>query len=606
MVTRADLDAWLSALAGSPISSADTVTNSQHTSLDVFPRVRTADFDPRLAGDAPGAIWWTEAADAAFSDDGALLRPMLLRWRGSRNAIQHQAAALGLTVRMVATEKYNFSGKIVLAPSSDSQRTDLLRLLEAFAALASADVIAIPMAGMTCSDGWSSVAERQSSRRQTAVFWHDQNHDGFDPTGMLVDSMCLYWRGSRQKITQALQHVGLTVETPSDRDVAFVVRSAHPAPTLPSVADAERFEVALPRRAAPASGSGLLGTLAHTIPAETLGYPVAAVWPSPDGKRLLISMGSGRRGSAAVRLWVRDATTFAALPAPGLPPHLHLGTARWLSADRALIAWIDYRADDQQKLVLSDWAGGETTEVLRLVDTHPGSRDILGVDRSGALLVLPRPTGVTLRPIGQPGSRARQARPGVRVRRKRALGPRPWDEALCVRDSARQAYGMVALSPDGQQLARTADGEHSVHVYDRSGAVQWSRDPLAGHSGSRGTRQLGFTPDGARLFVRTVRNHRKDGVYTTTTRTMLFDAQTGARSRTALEIALDDATCVAFHGDHVVAGGSRGHVRLLDRAGAQRAARQVFLHGETTAIAFSDGVIFAASSRGALAALRYD
>lgn len=214
----------------------------------VFPAVANADLDPLSEGAnlSWGWLMWSTWADQAFEDD-VLARPMLLRWHGARWRVQLHLARAGLSGRVVSELNQDGSfplsytpGVLVLGPSSD-QVCDLSALVEAFSSMERHGIIALPLAGLTPSEGRDDVASARESPSQPSVFWDAQSHR-FDDLGMIEPSVTLEWGGNAEPIVRALLEGGFEVENPEAEDRWLSIRSRRQPPDIPTLEEAEAFE----------------------------------------------------------------------------------------------------------------------------------------------------------------------------------------------------------------------------------------------------------------------------------------------------------------------------------------------------------------------------
>ncbi|MFT5681554.1 MAG: hypothetical protein ACI8RZ_002460 [Myxococcota bacterium] len=607
-VKRSQLDALLSALRGQPVRSDGPIGNAGYQEWNVFPSVSEADFDPRLAGQAGSWIWWSHWAQAAFDATGVLTRPMLLHWHGARPTIQLAAIRVGLVPRIVATEPHEVGGLLVLCPEGCDQETDLSAILKAFAALRGRGCVALPLAGWAQSHGWEDVAGVQRSPKQTAIFWHGQGHDVFDALAMLDGGLSLYWRGDKARLAAGLQAHGFTVRIPEDEHRAFEVSSTRAPPRdIATTADAEAFERPL--------SSPKVSTVAGPLSIEAragadypLGNPISHLLFSPDGTALWVAYGwSTGRERSPFPLLIADAATLT-------PRHRFEGVAygagcrglRWLPDGRLLVGWTVYEGGTQ--LRLDEIADGETLHtILQYPLRHIGHDDIL--DTAAGRLALPTPSGASIRTIGPPGKTARIANPTVRVRRRKPLAPRPWDEQTVIRDPQRYAYVSVALSPDGTRLARSGDDHRVVITYDTTtGAEVWSAPTCDDNPKAHGLRSFRYTPDGERIVVRRRGVEQVDGDYIGYTELIFLDAESGERRWTGLEAALGRTTAHAYCRDStsILTGDAEGVVTARSADGTPQATLAVFRHGGVSALAMAPGGwIAAGSDRGEVCLLRW-
>ncbi len=623
-VTRAHLDALCSGLKQRPFST-EAPFNRPSDTWNIFPGVAEVGFSPEVIARGPCWLWWSCWAEEAFDSEGALTRPMLLHWHGDRERLLLEAARVGLALRVVGEAKYDLAGRAVLAPEALAV-TDLQRLLEGFRLLEERGCVAIPLAAHTQSSGWSSVAERQRHYGQTAIFWTSQAQDDLDELGMLSDGeyMVLYWRGKRERLAEGLRDGGLSVKVPDSVHSAFEVRSAHAAPTIATLADAEAFERPLPKpQPALEPRGGALTLMAHSRAvvdapgAWRPGYQVDHLWWTPEGA-LLVSTCSSYRGSPEVPLTRVGPEGFVV--EREFRNRWHCGGAAWLPDGRLLLGWVDYNGGRGDSLVrLEEHQGDEEPFEPFAISAGQwhNTRALFGVDAAGRWLVHGTNTGVMVRVVGPPRTALKERNPNIRVRRKRPRAPqppKPWEKVALHRADVYEdfsSYVPVAISPDGARLGRIPTGGRWILCLDReTGAELWRADALEGHYDARSISRLVFSPDSARLAVvsrRHVRERREDEGRTFW-RLLLFDAATGQRRWPAEEAAAGDASAFAFApgGQGFLAGGPDGVVRAVGPGGEALGALRVFQHGAVSSIAVTaDGRIAAGSDRGELATLRW-
>lgn len=605
--TRGQLDALLTALRNHPVRSDRPISNEGFQFWDLFPAVDEADFSPALAGQADSWIWWSRWADEAFAPEGTLLRPALFHWRGAWPKIQLAAVQAGLVPRLEFTERYGASGVMVLCPSGRDQETDLSALLACFEALERDDeVVALPLAGWTQSDGWSDVAGAQRDPRQTAIFWHAQSHEAFDGLGMLSGTMHLYWRGDRRRLADALRSHGFIVETPTSVDVSFQLRSRRPAPRdIATVADARAFERPLAARAPLADASGLL-SVERRDPAIGDGQPIEHLDWTADGALLVCNGYSARGLPTPPQLLDPDALTCRER-LDDVGHGAMVLTLRALTSGRLLIGWSVY--DDGTCFRLDERVpGGGLHTVLRYPVSHLGRGDVFDVCERDGVIVVPGQSTYQLRGLGEPGTRAKPARPGVVVRRKRPSTPGPWDTRHQRPYPGSNAYVSLALSPIAPHVAITEDGGRVVRVHDRErGAPLWHEDTSDQLSRAHGVRGLRYSPDGAWVVLMRRRTiERQDGSFVAAMQPVLLDASTGARRWRALETTLAGAHAITFSpaGDRIFAGMEDGAVLVLTRAGERVARLKAFRVGAVSALAIHEDRVAAGSDRGELCLLR--
>ena len=503
-ITRAHLDALLSRLVGRPFRS-EAPENGEYDDWGIFPAVRHA-FRPEVAWRGRAWLWWSATADAAFGEDGVLTRPVVLHWRGVAARLQIAAEEVGLCLRLV---EEGDAGQLVLSPAADEAETDLGRALRGFEILRGRGCVALPATAWTQSSGWSDVAGVQTSRRQTAIFWTWQGHEAFDALGMLQRTMCLYWRGSRERIAKRLREAGLTVVVPESDDLAFEITSSHPAPEgIATLEAAEALEPPLPAPP-PRAGrrGGALRLLTHSADAPPApdahapGWPVSHLWWAPGGDALLVAQHLHRRGSPEIPLALVDPATFTRRRTfRALEGHAGAcGGAAWLPDGRLLIGWRAYDAG-QTLLLVQEVAGEGAREVLRLPYDRLKDQGLLSVDAAGAALFVPNRVGVTAYSIGAPGARPRRAKPGVRVRRRRDRGPRrgrSWSVCGCPTPTTPTATtpSWLLILPvagwPGAQTARAMCAASTVRAAGRGGATRWSATRAPDEWGGRASPRTG-------------------------------------------------------------------------------------------------------------------
>ena len=235
--------------------------------------------------------------------------------------------------------------------------------------------------------------------------------------------------------------------------------------------------------------------------------------------------------------------------------------------------------------------------------SHLAQRAQLSVDRAGKVLVVPTRSGLAVHGVGAPGQAPKPRTPGVKVRRAHPQPPAPWEElARLTDDAVDEAYGMVAVSPDGRLAARTANGAVQVVCFDlERRAVAWRAPLYDTPPGPRGVSSLAFTPWGQlAVLARASREERDEHAL------VLLDAKDGERRWRPAERALSQATAVACHPQRevLVVGTAAGRLGLVALAGERLDERPLFRHGGVSALAFgADGCVVAGSSRGELALL---
>ncbi|MFY0531593.1 DUF6891 domain-containing protein [Nannocystis pusilla] len=571
----------------------DDERNHEYDDLDVFVGVddaAVAGFSPADEGKAEAFVLWSRAGEQAFAADGALTRPLPIVWGGSRNAIQQAFARHGLTIRIEVDAEprdgYDESGTLVLSPRSADETCDLRRLVVAFAELTERGVIALARAGMTQSAGWESVGERERDAQQTAVFWHDQSHDGFDALGQIGERLHLYWRGDEGLIAEVLTRAGFAVERPASQSVAIVIAGAKaPPPAIETYAAALQANPAAPPRRARKSRApaGPFAEL-HRYRAPDGNKPVDRLAFDAGGTALAVAQVPDRRGGPQHKLCRIEAATGQVTRAFA-PLSTFSATCGGCAFER--------------------WAAG--VQLLRLLAGPAAGTRAAGGAPPG--VGAGRRRGAR---AGRPSAVARQQRVAVERRRGRsACGAGDCDgrghprgrtarrggvaRGGAGRRRGSEAYPIAVLSPDARHVAWTTDGSEDARCVERAGvAVVWRANFYPGHRGGRSTRRLMFDPRGEHLLalcVRSLYGPERDGRVEVTEERRLqsYAVADGSRTHAALEAATLGLTCLAWHpdGERVALGTAEGDVVLVAYPGGERlAAQRVFAKGGTSALAF--------------------
>jgi len=592
-VTRAILEQILGDLKGREgFRLRGRALNREYDELDVFAAVddaKLAEFSPADEGEAEAFVLWSRAAEQAFADDGALTRPLPIRWGGSRNAIQMAFARRGLTVRIErdaeAREGHDESGTLVLSPRSGTAGCDLLRLLAGFAELTTRGVIALAHAGSTQSSGWSSVAEAERDEAQTAVFWHDQSHEVFDELGQLDRAIHLYWRGDEQLIAEVLTRAGLAVVRPTSTAVAIeVAGSGAAAPAIETFAEALAKNPAAPRKARKARApTGPFAEL-HRHRAPDRVKPVHRLAFDADGAALAVAQVPDRRGYPEQPLCRIDAAsgevTRRFVP---LAKVATCGGCQFLADGRLVYSFYDFLPSERPgttrsavRLLVWEPAGDVERELAVHPISHVCNTSLASVDAAGQHVAVATATGVAILGVAPPGAAA-------------------WPELARVGGAMVDAYPIAALSRDGRLVAWTADGANTTRLVERTGdRVVWSVDFFPGHRGGRSTRGLLFDPRGEHLLAlcfRSLYGPTRDGKVEVEEERRLqsYAVADGSRAHAELEAATLGLTTLAFHpdGERMAIGTAEGELVLLRYPGGERlAAQRVFAKGGVTALAF--------------------
>nr|WP_281250046.1 SUKH-4 family immunity protein [Nonomuraea jiangxiensis] len=191
-----------------------------------------------------GLLALPEDFSDAFSVDGALLRDVDVRWRGSLTAdIQSAFAWEGLVIRLpeeeVEDEDFDAAMERLLAVErglhepnegtatclAAAEPSDLCRILRAFERLTAKGYVAEPALWPTPSGCWQRVYElTEDVESPKAVFWNTQSHDSaFDVRGDLVGELYLGWLGDREEIAEALAETELALKVPENEGTTFIL-----------------------------------------------------------------------------------------------------------------------------------------------------------------------------------------------------------------------------------------------------------------------------------------------------------------------------------------------------------------------------------------------
>ncbi|WP_434427832.1 DUF6891 domain-containing protein [Nannocystis pusilla] len=594
----------------------DAERNHEYDDLDVFVGVddaAVAGFSPADEGKAEAFMLWSRAGERAFAADGALTRPLPIVWGGSRNAIQQAFARHGLTVRIEVDAEprdgYDESGTLVLSPRSADETCDLRRLVVAFAELTERGVIALARAGMTQSAGWESVAERERDERQTAVFWHDQGHDGFDALGQIRERLALYWRGDEGLIAEVLTRAGFAVERPTSQSMAILVAGAKaPPPAIEAYAAAlQANPAAPPRRARKARAPAGPFAELHRYRAPDGSKPVDRLVFDASGTALAVAQVPDRRGGPQHKLCRIDAASGAVTRAfaPLSTFSATCGGCTFLKDGRLLFSFYDFLPDArpghvQPAVRLLVWE--PDGDAVRELGVHPMAHvsrvSLSSVDAAGERAAVVTATGAAILEVGPPGAAT-------------------WRELTRVGGEGIEAYPIAVLSPDARHVAWTTDGSENTRCVERAGgAVVWRANFYPGHRGGRSTRKLMFDPRGEHLLAlceRSLYGAERDGRVEVTEERRLqsYAVADGSRTHAALEAATLGLMCLAWRpdGERVAIGTPEGEVVLVAYPGGERlAAQRVFAKGGTTALAFDrEGTrVAAGSEKGEIAVLAVD
>ncbi|MDC0717772.1 WD40 repeat domain-containing protein [Nannocystis bainbridge] len=540
-------------------------------SIDVFAAVdddALAEFSPRDEGEGYGFVYWGRAADGAFDSKGALVRPLPMWWGASRAELQMAFARRNLVVRIEESKKqrddYAEHGTLVLSPASEGATSDLIELIEVFAALGKRKVLAFPCAGSTQSAGWEIVAERERSPEQTAVFWHEQSHDAFDAFGRLTGKLHLHWRGDAGRVCDALVEAGFVVDRPKSDQQSIVVR-----PTGSEAPDIERFADALAANPAPVAAKPARKAKAPAGPFAALHRyrgpdrtkPIHRLRFDPSGTWLVVAQSPDRGGPDHLLSRVDIATgerqrTFAP------------------KCDAWECGGIDFLPDGRMVFSLQDsgarvlvWEPDRDVEREVAYDEYSPltSVSLSSIDAAGEILALVTGTGVALRTISKPGA-------AVWPERARVGGPPP------------STYPIALVSPDGQHVLWGEYGGSQIRwVAVAGGRTVWKQEPT--HNGGA-LDQLCFDPSGEHLVVLC----RLSGWSATAQWLQSYALAKGKPAHAALQKASQGVTTFAFHpdGKRVAIGKLDGELVLLAYPGGELLASQKVFEkkGRVTAIAF--------------------
>ncbi|MCY0991637.1 hypothetical protein OV203_31130 [Nannocystis sp. ILAH1] len=542
--------------------------------LDVFAAVddaALAEFSPRDEGEGYGFVYWSRAADQAFDNKGALIRSLPMWWGTSRAELQTAFARRKLVVRIDESEAkrddYAEHGTLVLSPRSEAATSDLVKLIEVFAALAKRKVIALACAGSTQSAGWEIVAERERDPEQTAVFWHEQSHDAFDAVGRLTSKLHLYWRGDAGRVCDALVEAGFAVERPKSENQSIVVRpTKSPAPDIERFADALAANpvaaAAKPARKPRASAGPFAPLHRYRGPDRT--KPIHRLRFDPSGTWLVVAQSPNYGGPDHLLSRVDVATgerqrTFAP------------------ECDAWECGGIDFLPDGRMVFSLQDqgvrvWVwepdGDVERELMCEKYSHTSSVSLSSVDAAGTTVAVPTATGVSLRTVASPGAKE-------------------WSERARVGGPPTDTYSLALLSPDGRHVLWGDFGGREFRWVDvESGRKLWKAHPLGVPWGGGATDEVRFDPAGEHLVALC----RMSGWSAEAQSLRSYTLATGEPAHAALEKASQGVTTFAFHPDgaRVAIGKLDGQVVLLAYPGGEVLASQKVLDkkGRVTAIAF--------------------
>lgn len=194
-------------------------------------------------------ITWSDAALAqCFDERGVLAHTLPFRWNGYRGDIQVAFASHGLCPDVLE------EGMGLLSPHANAA-SDLVVLVNAFYQLDQKGIIAGAHWGTTQSSGWEDVMgiahDRGLRGEINGIYWHEQSHDAFDGSGMLVRPLYLHWGGDRVLIGNALlstlQGTSLRLRVPESDHAAFVVEANRASHSPGAVTDRKSFEEAVRR-----------------------------------------------------------------------------------------------------------------------------------------------------------------------------------------------------------------------------------------------------------------------------------------------------------------------------------------------------------------------
>lgn len=546
MITREDLTRVLRSLR-------------EEERWDIWEAVADPAFQPAVEGTRANRLWWTEKQDGAFGADGVLRRPLCLRFEGDWVSLQLHFAQHELTVRILGREHDAPADArlMLLDPRAREQDCDLRRLLRAFRALRAQQVVALPRAGWTQSDGWSDVAGAQRHPNQTAVFWHAQGQERLSETGMLDPELCLYWRGDRVRIADPLRAEGLTVALPRSRDTAITVSSTHPAPEIAGLADIDP-DPPLP----PPDPLGLLGT------------PIGRLWWTPAGHLLVATRFSEGEAPEFPLQWLSPQRERLA-GARGESLVATCGAVVCLPDGRILSCWRDYEGGSMLR-ILEHAEPGPGVEIIRLNQSHPADFEQVALGPAGLLIATP--TGLCTRLIGPPNTPERRRAEGVVVRRATPRPPSAWQEIDRQTLPNGDAYALIAAS--GAWVARVCNGGTEVLVAEGP-RILHRLDLLDGHTGARGVHGLVVLDEGRQLGV--LSRIWRDGQ--TQFALQVWELATGRH----LEL-LPGVTAVAEHGGRRHLGDVSGRVNGV----------KVFARGAVSALAAGPAGVAAGSDRGEL------
>jgi ribosomal protein L7/L12 len=193
-----------------------------------------------------------------FGPNGALVKDIILRWRGCvTSMLQSAFAREGLVLSVPGqgpknydalldmdkdelARAYEASIKALLAAEHGTDKpkegtgtclatdgsSDLCRITEAFGRLVEHGYIAEPALWPTTSGCWEIVYNQTEDEQSLkAVFWNTQNHeDCFDHRGDLVGELHVHWAGNRDLISEILADTGLAVKVPKNEGTTFLLQ----------------------------------------------------------------------------------------------------------------------------------------------------------------------------------------------------------------------------------------------------------------------------------------------------------------------------------------------------------------------------------------------
>lgn len=217
------------AMPSKPPTPARAVTRARFAKVmsDLHETYAVADADrERLASKRlRGLIVSSDELSRAFSG-GKLVSPITIELRSdstTAQALQVHFASFDLALDLLPTENKG-APKASLRPDALVRRTDLMRLVEAFAALDSKHYATVTGAGSP-SMGWEDVSSYSDDGKNAGeVFWVDQG-DRIDAKGNISGTLPLHWRGDSSVICKAIRKSGLAVEEHDDESGTLDVTS---------------------------------------------------------------------------------------------------------------------------------------------------------------------------------------------------------------------------------------------------------------------------------------------------------------------------------------------------------------------------------------------